>query len=161
MPIIVFFNPIDSTATQQTLTLPLASAIFPFSNLGTPSITGMTMIVALLDTHEPGPRRAHGKRSRDRRHIWADRQQCDTAAVKLQPVTGTAAGGTAIAALVQWRRRPGGTAGARAFTLTIPQASLPAMLANIGERTGAARSQPDRRYRSPDQLHDRVTEELW
>ena len=43
----VFFNPIDSTATQQTLTLPLSSAIFPFSNLGTPTVTGVTIIVAL------------------------------------------------------------------------------------------------------------------
>jgi hypothetical protein len=29
-----FFNPADSTATQQTLTLPLTDNVFPFSNLG-------------------------------------------------------------------------------------------------------------------------------
>ena len=42
-----FFHPTDSTATAQTLTLPLTSSIFPFSNLGQPKMTGATIIIAL------------------------------------------------------------------------------------------------------------------
>ena len=33
------FNPADPAATQQVLTLPLLANVFPFSNLGAPSIT--------------------------------------------------------------------------------------------------------------------------
>ena len=43
----LFFNPTDSTATAQTLTLPLTSAVFPFSNLGTPNLTDMTIVIVL------------------------------------------------------------------------------------------------------------------
>jgi hypothetical protein len=44
-----FFNPTDPTATQQTLTLALTPHIFPYTNLGTPTITDVTMIVALSE----------------------------------------------------------------------------------------------------------------
>ena len=44
-----FLNPADSTATQQTLTLPLTNVIFPFSNLGkgVVSIENITFYVVL------------------------------------------------------------------------------------------------------------------
>jgi hypothetical protein len=48
-----FFNPTDNTATQQTLTLPLTNAIFPFSNLGTPTVTDLTIFVALSEPLTP------------------------------------------------------------------------------------------------------------
>jgi hypothetical protein len=44
-----FFNPVDTTAPQQTLTLPMTNVIFPFSNLGSGvvKIEGMTYYVVL------------------------------------------------------------------------------------------------------------------
>jgi receptor-binding and translocation channel-forming TcA subunit of Tc toxin len=42
-----FFNPGDAGATAQTLTLPLTSSIFPFSNLGAPGITDVTVVIVL------------------------------------------------------------------------------------------------------------------
>jgi hypothetical protein len=44
-----FFNPTDSTAAQQSLTLPLTDALFPFSNLGTPLITDISLIAMLAE----------------------------------------------------------------------------------------------------------------
>jgi hypothetical protein len=44
-----FFNPAASTATAQTLTLPLTNVIFPFSNLGSGvEITNLAFFVALV-----------------------------------------------------------------------------------------------------------------
>jgi hypothetical protein len=48
-PYYSFFNPTDTAATQQALTLPLTDAMFPFSNLGTPSITDITILVVLAE----------------------------------------------------------------------------------------------------------------
>ena len=44
-----FFNPADTTATQQTLTLPITPAVFPFSNLGNgiPNINDLSVFVFL------------------------------------------------------------------------------------------------------------------
>lgn len=42
-----FFNPANVTATVQTLTLPLLSNVFPFSNLGSVTINGITFYVVL------------------------------------------------------------------------------------------------------------------
>jgi hypothetical protein len=44
-----FFNPADTTTTQQILTLPISSAIFPFSNLGngTPNVQDITLFIFL------------------------------------------------------------------------------------------------------------------
>jgi hypothetical protein len=42
-----FFNPSDAGATAQTLTLPLTRSVFPFSNLGAPSMTDVTIVIVL------------------------------------------------------------------------------------------------------------------
>lgn len=42
-----FFNPADSGATQQSLVLPLAANVFPFSNLGTTSVTDISLYMVL------------------------------------------------------------------------------------------------------------------
>jgi hypothetical protein len=46
-----FFNPTDTSATQQTLTLPITPTVFPFSNLGTggPGIKDMALFVFLAE----------------------------------------------------------------------------------------------------------------
>ncbi len=49
-----FFNPTDTTATLQTLTLPVTNAIFPFSNLGSPKIADITMLLVLAKAPAPG-----------------------------------------------------------------------------------------------------------
>jgi hypothetical protein len=45
------FNPTDTTSPQQALVLPLTSAIFPYSNLGTPNISAFAMYFML--TQQP------------------------------------------------------------------------------------------------------------
>src|SRR5207248_2844563 len=35
-----FFNPTDTTATEQVLTLPVSTSLFPFSNLASPKVKG-------------------------------------------------------------------------------------------------------------------------
>jgi hypothetical protein len=42
-----FFNPPNTTATQQTLTLPLTNIVFPFSNLGSIEIASIAFYVVL------------------------------------------------------------------------------------------------------------------
>ena len=49
-----FFNPADAEATQQVLTLPLLADIFPFSNLGTPSITDISIHMMLTEVPPAG-----------------------------------------------------------------------------------------------------------
>jgi hypothetical protein len=49
-----FFNPIDTTAAQQVLTLPLPRAVFPFSNLGEPRMTSIAIYFALSEAPSAG-----------------------------------------------------------------------------------------------------------
>lgn len=42
-----FFNPTDPAATEQTLALPLARALFPYSSLGTPQISAIVAYVVV------------------------------------------------------------------------------------------------------------------
>lgn len=44
-----FFNPANLAATQQSLTLPISAQLFPFSNLGVPAITSITLLVVLAE----------------------------------------------------------------------------------------------------------------
>ena len=44
-----FFNPTDTTATQQVLTLPLTNAIFPFSNYGSPKIASILVLLPVAE----------------------------------------------------------------------------------------------------------------
>jgi hypothetical protein len=50
-----FFNPTDTTATQQVLTLPLTTAIFPFSNYGTPKISSILLLLPVSEPSSGGP----------------------------------------------------------------------------------------------------------
>jgi Tc toxin complex TcA C-terminal TcB-binding domain/Neuraminidase-like domain/Putative peptidoglycan binding domain len=107
-----FFNPRDPTATLQTLTVPLASAVFPFSNLGAPQIAAAEVFFALapqLATKMSGI------------SISGECQAATasaSAAVAFTPVSGTMGDGvTQIAALsgaLTLPPKPG------AFTLTVP-----------------------------------------
>ena len=137
----VFFNPINSTATQQTLTLPLSSAIFPFSNLGTPSITGVTMILAFSTPMSSSLVSALGTGLDIGGTFGLTGSSATPAAVKLQPVPGTAAVGTAIAALTSGVVPLAAPTAPASFTLTIPQASLPTMLQTVVN--GQARLDPN------------------
>jgi hypothetical protein len=49
-----FFNPTNTTATQQALTLPITNAIFPWSNIRSPQIKDITMFFALSQTPQSG-----------------------------------------------------------------------------------------------------------
>jgi len=49
-----FFNPTSTTATQQTLTLPITKAIFPFSNLGSPTIKDIDVFFVLAQPPATG-----------------------------------------------------------------------------------------------------------
>ena len=120
-----FFNPTDTTATQQTLTVPLTNAIFPFSNLGAPGVTNVTVIMALA---EPMPAGA-GPLSVSGTFGLTGAASQD--AVSLLPQTGapSAAGSPIVAfsgaaALSQ--------AAPASMTLTIPPAGIPPQLQVAG-----------------------------
>ena len=49
-----FFNPTDTTATQQTLTLPISNAILPYSNLGSPKISDIVIYFVLTAAPQAG-----------------------------------------------------------------------------------------------------------
>jgi hypothetical protein len=49
-----FFNPTDTASPQQTLTLPITAAIFPFSNLGSPKISDMVISFVLAQVPAAG-----------------------------------------------------------------------------------------------------------
>jgi hypothetical protein len=121
-----FFHPADSTATAQTLTLPLTSSVFPFSNLGQPKMTGATIIIVLSRPMSTALTTAIGSGVEIDGTFGPTGSTTMPAAVKLTPVIGTAAGGGEIAALSSSNvALAGAPAG---FTLTIPQASMPPAL---------------------------------
>ncbi|MBS0181340.1 MAG: hypothetical protein JSS39_02990, partial [Nitrospira sp.] len=106
-----FFNPADTTATQQTLTLPITKAIFPFSNLGSPNVADITVLVVLLQPPAPGTQ----------------------IAANFGPM-----GGTASALLLQLQANLGAVLSGDAslaspvtpesFTMTLPQTGVPPSL---------------------------------
>lgn len=111
-----FFNPANTGATQQVLTLPLEANVFPFSNLGAAAITDISINLMLTEVPPEGT------------------QITDAT---FGPVGGAAApvsirqvpplpGGNAVAAL-------GGVTGQAgqpgAFTLTVPEAGIPPVVA--------------------------------
>jgi hypothetical protein len=136
----VFFNPIDSTARQETLTLPLSNAIFPFSNLGTPTMTGVSILVALSTPVSAALASALGSGLEVDGTFGPTGSSAAPPAVKLQPVTGTTSAGTAIAALSSGVVALAAPTAPASFTLTIPQASLPAALQTLVN--GQARLDP-------------------
>ncbi|MEO6973162.1 MAG: neuraminidase-like domain-containing protein [Rhodoferax sp.] len=109
-----FFNPPDTTATQQTLTLPLLANVLPFSNLGTPTITDVAVYLALEQEPATGTTIAAS--------FGATGGTANP--VSIAQVPGSTGGGTAIAAL----GADAGLTGAQppgSYTLTIPEASVP------------------------------------
>jgi hypothetical protein len=123
-----FFHPADSTATAQTLALPLTESIFPFSNLGRPKITGTTIVIALSRPMSTALTTAMGSGLEIDGTFGPTGSTTAPAAVKLTPVTGTAAGGGEIAALSSGNVALPTAVPPAGFTLTIPQASVPAAL---------------------------------
>jgi peptidoglycan hydrolase-like protein with peptidoglycan-binding domain len=112
-----FFNPSDTTASLQSLALLLTADVLPFSNLGFPEITDIAVYFVLdvapaAGTVIPATLGPTGG---------------PASPLSIAQVPGNTAGGTPIAAL-------GADAGlttpspAQSFTLTVPEASVPAAL---------------------------------
>jgi Tc toxin complex TcA C-terminal TcB-binding domain len=118
-----FFNPTDTTATQQALTLPLTDAIFPFSNLGTPSIADVTIIVVLVEPMSAALVSALGS-GPSISGTFDLTNAANPAATVLRPVTGTASGGGPVAALSSGDITLAAPTAPTSFTLTIPESSL-------------------------------------
>lgn len=125
----IFFNPTDSTSTQQTLTLPLVNAIFPFSNLGTPSITDVTIIFTLTEPLTPALSSALSGGGLNIGGTFGLASSTTPGPVTLAAITtGTAAGGGPIVALCSRQITLTSPTAPAAFTLTIPQSALPPLL---------------------------------
>jgi hypothetical protein len=112
-----FFNPSDTNATEQDLILPITSSVIPFSNLGTPSVTDISLYMVLAQAPKTGT------------VIAASFGPTGGAAnaISLAQVPGNTNAGTPIAAL----GADGGLAGPVApgsFSLAVPEASVPAGL---------------------------------
>jgi hypothetical protein len=127
-----FFNPTNTTATQQTLTLPITKAIFPFSNLGTPTIHDIYVFFALAETPSAGT----------------------TMAATFGATNGTAASlALGVGAPSTWNPPPSGTppmlsgdagltspgVAPQSFTLTLPQTGVPVSLATSSGRLDATK----------------------
>ena len=131
-----FFNPANITATQQQLTLPLLANVFPFSNLGTPFVTDVTMYVAFMQPMSSALKSALSGIAMD--GTFGPTASATPASIVLKPVTSVPGGGGAETA-------PGGGPVAAlfadapmaapiplgSFTLTIPQTSLPSALETL------------------------------
>jgi hypothetical protein len=111
-----FFNPIDPTATQQTLALPLSNALFPFSNLGAPKLVSMTLIVVLTKPQPAGT------------SIAATLGPTGGAgtALSLTADNTTDNAGNPVAAMASAPFAT--TVSPESFTLTVPEASVPPTL---------------------------------
>jgi hypothetical protein len=118
-----FFHPADSTATQQTLILPLTNALFPFSNLGVPKITSLTTIMALATPMSMALSTALGGGL----EIEGTFGPSDggAAPVKLKAVTATAADGSPVAALSSGAIAQATPTVPGSFTLTVLQVAVP------------------------------------
>jgi Tc toxin complex TcA C-terminal TcB-binding domain/Neuraminidase-like domain/Salmonella virulence plasmid 28.1kDa A protein len=108
-----FFNPTDTTATQQVLTLPMTNALFPWSNIRSPMVNDISVFFALSKVPAPGT----------------------SIATTFGPTGGTANALALNTALpVGWTGTPAALWGdspvtppvaPESFTLTVPTASLP------------------------------------
>jgi hypothetical protein len=115
-----FFNPSDSTATQQILTLPLSDNVFPFSNLGNGGveIQSIAVYVALsvpsagnTITASFGPTGG------------------SSTALALAPSSAQTTAGNPVAALTATATLSPAATTPQSFALSIPSASIPAGLA--------------------------------
>ncbi|MEM5404426.1 neuraminidase-like domain-containing protein [Paraburkholderia unamae] len=120
-----FFNPADTTATQQTLTLPLSDSVFPYSNLGTPEVTDFTLFLVLA---EPMTSAVSGALSGMAiAGTFGPTGGASPPAATLKTVPGTAPGGGSIATLSSGDLSIAAAAPG-SYTLTIPQGSIPPTL---------------------------------
>jgi hypothetical protein len=114
-----FFNPTDATSSAQILTLPFPKSMFPFSNAGSPAITGLTIYVVTSSAPASGTAIP----------VTFGPVGGATSAIKLTAVAPqTTASGGAIAALgaeIPW---PAATA-PQAYGLTIQSSDIPPALA--------------------------------
>lgn len=112
-----FFNPADTSATAQSLVLPLTADVLPFSNLGSPTIADVALFFVLDAAPAAGttlaasfgPSGAAGN------------------AVTIAQVPGSTAAGKPIAALGVDAHLSSATA-PQSFTLAVPESSVPATL---------------------------------
>ena len=122
-----FFNPSDNTAIQQTLILPLINAVFPFSNLGPPVITDVTLVVALSQPLTSALANALKSGIAIDGTFGLTNSTSAPEPIVLQVMNGTTSGGDPISALSSGDLALAKTAPA-SLTLTIPQATLPVSL---------------------------------
>jgi len=130
-----FFNPTDTTAAEQSLTIPLTAAVFPFASTGSPVMTDVTLIVALDEPMSSGLVSALGG------GIEIAGTLGPAGGGASQPVSLAAAGGTTsaggpIAALTSGQITLPSPAAPAPLTLTVPQAGIPAALqTTVGGQT--------------------------
>ncbi|HXT80553.1 MAG TPA: neuraminidase-like domain-containing protein [Acetobacteraceae bacterium] len=123
-----FFRPVESTAVQETLILPLTDAIFPFSNLGTPRIKSVAVIMALKTPMSPALAAALGSGLEIDGTFGPSDGSVGPASIKLTPIAGTTAGGGPVAALSSGAIAQATPAAPTSFSLTIPQSAVPVPL---------------------------------
>jgi hypothetical protein len=151
-----FFNPTDTTATQQSLILPLTDAMFPFFNLGTPSITDVTTIMVFAEPMSHALKSALGSGLAINAGFGLT-SATTPAAVVLHAVNGTAPGGRPDRRPLKRRHHP--RQPDRASLLHPDHTAIVCApgAAEISERPSAARPQPDERYRAADRLQHRIS----
>jgi len=116
-----FFNPADSAATQQTLTLPLNDNIFPFSNLGTGSVEIQLIAVYFaLSVPAAGNTMAAS---------FGPTGGSSTP-LTLAPSTAKTTAGDPVAALTATATLSPAVTTPQSFALSIPSASIPAALSS-------------------------------
>jgi hypothetical protein len=114
-----FFNPADSTATQQTLTLPLTDNVFPFSNLGSGGVEIQTIAVYLaLSVAAAGNTMAAS----------LGPTGGSSTPLTLAPSTAQTTAGDPVAALTATATLSPALTTPQSLALSIPSASLPAAL---------------------------------
>jgi hypothetical protein len=111
-----FFNPTDTTATQQVLTLPITNALFPWSNVRAPKINDIQVFFTLSQAPASST------------SIAATFGPTGGAASPLKLGTSLPAGWTGTPAVLSADASVGPSLTPQSFTLTVPTASLPSEL---------------------------------
>ena len=111
-----FFNPPDPAAAQQVLTLPLLATVFPYSNLGTPSITDISINMMLTEAPPTGTQISNG--------TFGPTGGAG-AAVTISQAPPPSGGGPVAALSVA----TGQTGQPGSYTLTLPESGIPAEIA--------------------------------
>lgn len=111
-----FFNPADSAAAQQVLTLPLLANVFPFSNLGVASITDISINMMLTAAPPAGTQIANA--------TFGPTGGAPSP-LSISQVSPPVGGGpvAALGVVTGQSGKPG------SFTLSIPESSIPPALA--------------------------------